>query len=287
MLESVPHNLVASLAAGLAVGVFAYIGVELFRRGWAGYEERYVSGASATLDSMYLTMPRQHLLYLAVLSAVLVGGVALLLTAQPVLAAPISLAGLGVPMLVLSILKKQRDAQFNLQLVDALMSVSNSLKAGMTLPQAFDVLSREMPNPMRQEMRLLCQELRLGLELDEALTHLYQRMPSKDMDLVVTAIAITRDVGGNLTEVFDNIAHTIRERYRIEGKIRALTSQGKMQAFVICLLPFVLAIGMHFVSPGSMAVLFNTWQGALVILVALVVEAAGILVIRRIIRIDI
>jgi tight adherence protein B len=287
MYESSPHAFIAMLAAGLGVGLFAYVGIELFRRGWAGYEERYVAGAAATLDSMYLTMPRQHLVYLAILSAILAGGAAGVLTANPLIAVPIAVAGLGLPLVVLRILKHKRDAQFNLQLVDALMSVSNSLKAGMTLPQAFDVLSREMPNPMRQEMRLLCQELRLGLEMDEALQHLYQRMPSGDMDLVVTAIGITRDVGGNLTEVFDNIAHTIRERFRIEGKIRALTSQGKMQAIIICGLPFLLMAGMQLISPGSLDPLFTTWQGAAVLLTGAAIMGIGIFFILRIIRIDI
>jgi tight adherence protein B len=281
------HALVAMLAAGLAVGIFAYVGVSLFRQGWASYEQRYVAGAEATLDAMYLTMPRQHLVYLALLAAILTATIAFLFTGQPVLAVPLGFLGLGLPMIVLRVLKHKRDQQFNYQLIDALTSVSNSLKAGMTLNQAFDVLAREMPNPMRQEMRLLVQELRLGVEMDDALGHLYQRMPSDDLDLVVSGITITRDVGGNLTEVFDNISHTIRERYRIEGKIRALTAQGKMQAVVICLLPFAIALGMHYTTPGSMNILVSTWQGAVLILFCLVLEVVGILLIRRIITIDV
>jgi tight adherence protein B len=282
-----PHHLIAIVAAGLAVGLFTYAGVSLFRSGWASYEQRYVAGAEATLDALYLTMPRQHLVYLAIVSAIVTFSAAYILTRQILLAVPVGLLGLGVPMVVLRILKRKRDKAFNTQLVDALVSISNSLKAGMTLPQAMDVLAREMPNPMRQEMRLTCQELRLGVEMQEALRHLYERMPSPDLDLIVTSVDITRDVGGNLTEVFDNIAHTIRERFRIEGKIDALTAQGKMQAWVICLLPVALALGMHYVSPGSMDVLVTTWQGAMVILLALLVEAVGVFIITRIVKIDI
>jgi len=286
-MEIFPHSIAAVVCAGLAVAIFAYVGATLFRRGWASYEQRYVAGAEATLDSMYLTMPQQHLLYLALLSAMILTVVFLVVTGQPMIAVPLGMAGLGLPMLVLRILKNRRDKLFNAQLVDSLMNISNSMKAGMTLPQAFDVLAREMPNPMRQEMRLLCQELRLGVEINDALKHLYQRMPSPDMDLVVTAIAITRDVGGNLTEVFDNIAHTIRERFRIEGKIRSLTAQGKLQAVVICILPFAIGIAMHYTTPGSMDALFTTWPGRILLLVALTILGIGIFIIKKIVTIDI
>lgn len=287
MIGSIPHDWVGMGAAGGAVFLFVYIGVVLFRRGWAGYEERYVAGAEKTLDAMYLTMPRQHILYLALLSAFLFGAVLFLLTGQPLLSIPLGLTGLGLPLVILWYLKRKRDLLFGVQLVDALMNVSNSLKAGMTLPQAFDVLSREMPNPMSQEMRLVVRELRLGVELEDALAHLYQRMPSPDVDLVVTAIGITRDVGGNLTEVFDNIAHTIRERFRIEGKIRALTSQGKAQAAIICCMPVAVGLALHYLSPGVVESLFVDWRGAAILLVAFLLEAFGIYIIYRIVNIDI
>ncbi|MHC4883763.1 MAG: type II secretion system F family protein [Planctomycetota bacterium] len=286
MMASIPHDLLAMGAAGLGVAIFVYGGIVLFQKGWGGYEERYVSGAEKTLDSMYLTMPAQHILYLAFLAAAVLGMLGILISG-PILALPFALIGLSVPRIILWVLKRQRDQRFVEQLVDSLMNVSNSLKAGLTLPQAFESLSREMPNPMRQEMRLLCQELRLGVDIDDALQHLLRRMPSDDLDLVVTAVTIVRDVGGNLTEVFDNIAHTIRERFRIEGKINALTAQGKMQAVVICLLPFVLLGAVNVFSPGFTDPLFETVLGGGVLLLGIVIMAAGMLWIRKIITIKV
>ena len=141
------------------------------------------------------------------------------------------------------------------------MNLSNSLRAGFSLTQALELIHREMPNPMAQEIRLVCQELRLGVPLEDALNNLYKRMPSEDLDLMVTAIAIIRDVGGNLTEIFDNIAHLIRERQRIQGKIRTLTAQGRFQALIMCLLPGGICVGLYYIAPDLFAMLFHTGEG--------------------------
>ncbi len=236
---------------------------------------------------MYLTMPAQQLIYLALLSAIIIFGLFFVLTGQIILAIFFGLFGLGIPTLILKHMKKKRDEKFNVQLVDALMNVSNSLKAGMTLPQSFEVLAREMPNPLAQEFSLLNQELRLGRKINKALEHMLERMPSADLELVVTAITIVQDVGGNLTKVFDNIAHTIRERFRIEGKIRSLTAQGKMQAVVICSLPFIVALGMNFTTPGMIDPLFTTVGGAILLLISAVLMGVGIFFIKKIITIDV
>ncbi|MHC4870847.1 MAG: type II secretion system F family protein [Planctomycetota bacterium] len=286
-MQDIPHDIVATVTAGLAVGIFIYIGIELFRKGWQSYEERYVDGAEKTLDSMYLTMPAQQFIYLALLAAIVLFSLFFILTGQTVVALLFGFLGLGIPTLILKYMKNKRDDLFNYQLVDALMNISNSLKAGMTLPQAFEVLAREMPNPISQEFALLNQELRLGRKIDEALEHLLARMPSADLDLIVTAVIIVQDVGGNLTEVFDNIAHTIRERFRIEGKIKSLTAQGRMQAIVICSLPFLVGLGMHFTTPGVIAPLFNTVTGGFLIFISAVLMLLGIFVIKKIITIDI
>ncbi|MFH0911482.1 MAG: type II secretion system F family protein [Planctomycetota bacterium] len=286
-MQSFPNALVAALAAGCAVGLFAFAGVRLFRQGWAGYEERYVAGAERTLEAMYLTIPAQHLLYLALLSSALSGGVGYLLFRSLLLAVPFALAGLGLPTLVLSLLKRGRDRRFLTQLVDALMNISNSLKAGLSLPQALENLARESPPPMRQEMRLLCRELRLGVGLQEALEHLWERMPSREIELVVSAVGIVQDVGGNLTEVFDNIAHTLRERFRIEGKIRALTAMGRAQAVVISALPIFMVGALFFFLPGWINALFSTLGGVSILLFAAGLIGIGILLIRRMIAIDI
>ena len=184
-------------------------------------------------------------------------------------------------------LKNARDKAFGLQLVDALVNMGNSLKAGFSLNQALELVQREMENPMSQEIRLVTQEIRLGVSVENALQHLLERMPSQDLDLVVTAITISREIGGNLTEVFDNIADTVRERHRIGGKIDALTAQGKLQGIIISLLPIGVGVALNLINPKKMEPMFNTFLGWLMIVGILGLEALGMFVIFKIVSIEV
>jgi tight adherence protein B len=232
-------------------------------------------------------MPVQHLLYLAILSAALLMGILFLFTHSAMVSLLLGLAGLGAPTLVLHTLKRARDGRFLTQLVDALVNISNSLKAGLSLHQAVDALARESANPMKQEMRLVSQELRLGVTIEDSLEHLLRRMPSPELDLVVSAVTIVRDVGGNLTEVFDNIAFTIRERFRIEGKLSALTAMGRAQAVVISILPFGVILALSILQPGWLDPLFFTNTGLVILAIAAALLGSGIWLIVRMVRIDV
>jgi len=272
---------------GAAVAIFVLVGVNLFTRGWTSYEEKYVEGAQRTLDSIWITMPVQNVAYLSVLSALVVGVLTFAASQNWILTGTVGLLGFLVPKFGLMYLKHRRDTKFAEQLVDALVNMGNSLRAGFSLPQALDLVQREMDNPMSQEMRLVVQEMRLGLSLEQALGHLAERMPSQDMDLLVTSIAISREIGGNLTEIFENIAGTIRERHRIEGKIKALTAQGKLQGYVISLLPLGIAFAINALTPDFLTPLYTTLPGALMLAAVVVFELLGLYFIHKITIIEI
>ena len=271
---------------GLAVLLFVFVGWVLARRMWRQYEQEYIEGAAVTLDAMFITMPAQNILYLGILCSLVLGTITGIVSGSITAGLITGFVGLPIPRLWLFYLKKSRDKLFIEQLVDALMSMSNSLRAGFSLTQALELVYREMPNPISQEIRVVCHEMRLGLPIDDALNGLLKRMPSRDLDLMVTAISIVRDVGGNLTEVFDNIAHTIRERQRIEGKIQTLTAQGRLQAIVMCLMPFGLAALMCMVA--DLYLLFFTSLFGIIVLICIAVYIGiGALVIRKIMQIDV
>lgn len=267
--------------------LFGVGGIYLFSRGWESYEEKYVKGAEGTLEAMYLTIPPQHVAYLSILCFLIMFGAFTAVFAQPIIGVIAGILGLPVPMVVLRVLKNRRDTKFGVQLVDALMNMGNSLKAGFSLPQSFIQVEKEMDTPISQEFRLVNQELRVGLSLEESLGHLYKRMPSDDLDLVITSILISRDLGGNLTEVFDNIAETIRDRHIIEGKIRALTAQGKLQGIIMVLLPFVVGIAVHIVDPEIIKPLYQEGVGWAIIVVLLAMTITGYFWIRKIVSIDV
>ncbi|MFW6044573.1 MAG: type II secretion system F family protein [Planctomycetota bacterium] len=281
------HLWVLLLSAFIAVALFVYTGIHLFASGWQSYEERYMESAERSLDAVYLTLPPQHIVYLSVLCFVVVALLWMWLLGNALVGLLFGLMGLPLPKLLLWWLKKKRNEKFDHQLVEALTNMGNSLEAGFSLNQAIELLAREMDNPMGQEMSIVVREMQVGVELEEALDHLYDRMPSRDLDLIITSILISREVGGDLTEIFDNIARTIRERHRIEGKIEALSAQGKMQGFVIVCIPPGMAIALSYIAPGMMEPLFTSPIGWLLILVVVGLMAMGIYTIYRIVAIEV
>ena len=270
-------------AAALLVAVLA----DIIHGGWQRYEAEMLRGTAVTLDQIYLNIPPVQLLYVALILFVLVAGLTILLLGSPVLAVVFGVAAFASPRLLARYLKRRRDRRFGFQLVDALMNISNALRSGFSLPQAFELIQREMDNPIAQEFRLLNQETRVGVPLEQALQHMLDRMPSDDLDLVVTAILVSAEVGGSLAEVMDNIARTIRERHQIEGKVRALTSQGRMQAVILCLVPIILAFVINWLNPGLFEPMVRTWMGWGLFAVIGVLEVLGLLVVRKIVTIDV
>lgn len=275
------------IASFIAVTLFVWFGFQLFGKGWQSYEEKYVKGAERTLDAMYLTMPAQHIIYLSFASMALGFGLVMLALRHLTLAVVIGLVAFPMPGLVVQLLKKRRDKLFNRQLVDALVAMGNALRAGFSLPLAFELLAREMPNPMGQEMRLMTQQMRVGVTMEDALRELYRRMPSEDLDLLISSILISREVGGNLTEIFDNIADTVRERHRLEGKIASLTAQGKLQGIVVAMLPVAIGIFMYVFNPSLMQPMFQHWLGIVMMIFTGILIVIGTFFIYRVTKIDI
>jgi len=281
------REILVQVAAFGSAGAFAVAGIHMFARGWEGYEQKYIKGAERRLDDLYLAIPTQHLIYLSVLSFVLLAMLTSTIFGSMIVGFIFGLFGLLAPEFLVRYLKRRRRIKFGVQLVDALMSMSNALRTGFSLAQGFEMIQREMDDPISQEFRLMNTEIRLGVSVEEAMNNMLARIPSEDLDLVITAITISHEVGGNLTEVFENIAQTIRERQRLEGKIRSLTAMGKMQAGIICMLPVAMALALNFTNPELMEPLFKTPLGLCMFGAILVLEVIGILVIRKIVNIDV
>ncbi|HRF48279.1 MAG TPA: type II secretion system F family protein [Anaerolineales bacterium] len=165
-------------------------------------------------------------------------------------------AGLFSPRFYVGYLKGQRLAKFDGQLGDMLNLMVNGLRAGYSVTQAMEAISRELPAPVSQEFKRLVQELQLGIPFEISLDNLTRRMPSKDLDFVVTAMKIQREVGGNLAEILDTISFTIRERVRIKGEIKTLTAQGMITGYVISFLPIGLGVMLYLINPQYMGQMF-------------------------------
>jgi tight adherence protein B len=176
---------------------------------------------------------------------------------------------------------------FNKQLADTTTLLSNSLRAGSSFLQSIEMVSRESPPPMGEEMGRVVREVNLGLALEEALANLVRRIKSDDLDLMVTAIGVQQQVGGNLAEILDTIAFTIRERVRIKGEINTLTAQGRMSGYLVAFLPIGIAVTLNFINPDFMRPLFTQLLGQILLGVGGVMMVIGFFAIQKIVSIKV
>ncbi len=177
--------------------------------------------------------------------------------------------------------------KFNDQLADMLTMVSNSLRAGFGLLQGIDLAAEQSQPPMSTELRHLLRDTQMGASIETALESMGERVGSYDLDVVITAILIQRSVGSNLSEVLDQVAHTIRERARIQGEINTLTAQKKLSGVIIGLMPVAFVLFMLVISFEYMSALFTDPLGRFLLIVAIALDIIGILIIKRIVSVDI
>jgi len=181
----------------------------------------------------------------------------------------------------------QRLRKFNGQLGDTLTLLSNALKAGYSFAQAIDTVAKNAVAPIGDEFARAVREMNLGGSPDEALSNITKRIASADFDLVATAYSIHRTVGGNLAEILDNIAYTIRERVRIKGEIQTLTAQARASGTIITALPILLATFMFFVTPTYFQPMFGSIIGWILLAIGGFMIFIGNLIIRRIVAIEV
>ncbi len=167
-----------------------------------------------------------------------------------------ALVGMRLPRMYLGFAGNRRINTFNDQLGDTLNLWVNALRSGYSVLQGMETIATELPPPVSVEFERVVQEVRLGLSVEQALANMYRRVPSEDLDLVITAVNIQREVGGNLAEVLDTISFTIRERVRIKGEIRTLTAQGRISAWIISLLPVALGLLLYSINPDYVSELW-------------------------------
>jgi tight adherence protein B len=184
------------------------------------------------------------------------------------------------------VMRRRRRAAFSEQLVDGLVMMGNGLRAGFTLQQAIDMLVEEMPAPISQEFDLVRREYRVGVELDQALRNCVTRTKDADLDLVITATQITRQLGGNLAEVFDRIVAMVRDRKILKGKAEALTAEGKMQARVVGVLPYAFAFLLTKFNPDMMRLMWTTVPGFLGLVAVVFLDTLGYLWVRKVSNIE-
>ncbi|MFN2581874.1 MAG: type II secretion system F family protein [Candidatus Dormibacteria bacterium] len=206
---------------------------------------------------------------------------------SPIAFVPCPIAVWVLSGLFLKFRQRRRVRKFNSQLGDTILLLSNALKAGHSFAQALSSVSKNASPPISEEFARATREIALGITVDDALMHMVERNKSEDFDLMVTAVQIQRVVGGNLAEILDTIAFTIRERIRIQGEIRTLTAQARTSGWIITILPFALAGVLALISPGYFGPFLTDPLGHIMIGIGVVSIAIGAAAIQKIVKIEV
>lgn len=228
--------------------------------------------------------------YLALQVLAVVGGFALaylLFGGGILLAAAGGVIGFFAPRIYVRMRQRKRLNQFNDQLGDAINQMSNGLRAGYSVLQAMDSVASELPTPISDEYRRVVQEMQLGLSMEQALGNMLRRIDSEDLDLMITAINVQREVGGNLADILDVISFTIRERVRIKGEVRTLTAQGRASAYIITFLPIGLTLLLMVLNREYIMKLFTHVCGWIMVGTAIILVGSGAFALMKITNIEV
>jgi tight adherence protein B len=196
-------------------------------------------------------------------------------------------AGFYAPSIYLKIQQRRRLNAFNNQLGDTINLLANSLRSGYSLLQSMETVSRELPAPISVEFARVVREIGLGLSNEQAMNNMLRRIQSDDLDLMLTAVNVQHEVGGNLAEILEIIGYTIRERVRIKGEIRVLTAQGMISGYVISFLPVALSLILYLMNPDYMGAMFQELCGWIMVGVAVTGIVTGFIAVQKIVRIEV
>lgn len=273
-----PAVICSAVAAVLLATLMAYA--------MTSYRRSFIDGIGASLKQSFVVMdPR--LLFLASVTLTLIAGSAALVMAGPVAFVIAVIASLAGPWLLTRRIAARRRKQFVHQLPDALLALVSSLRAGCNLLRALELMTLRQPAPLCQEFGIVLAEQRVGRPLAESLDDLRRRVGAPELDLMNTAINVSRRVGGNLADTLESLARTLQEKAYVEGKIDALTSMGRAQGWVVGLLPIFIGLVLYRQQPERMSLLFTQWYGWMVLAVVAAMMATAAWMIRRIVRIDV
>lgn len=276
-----------TLVIALSAGLLAWFAIDIGTVTMARYRANFTERAKFQVQEFFLFIDARKL-FAANLASMTLGALLVwIASGSALLALPVFFALALMPRLLYAWMRKRRMRTFEAQLPDALMMLSGAMRAGAGLSSALAQLVAEAPAPLGQEFSLLLREQRLGLTLEQSLNNLARRMPTQTTTLVVSAMRVAAETGGGLAETLERTAATIRSRLQMEGKIGALTAQGKLQAWVVGLLPVVLMLILNKMEPEAMSLLWHSRIGWATLVVLALLEFMGLYVIRKIVAIDV
>ena len=271
----------------LSVATIIYLIASNSTRFAQRYRTTFTEQASFNLSDMFMFMDPSALFRFNIGAMIVVPVLLWIVTGNPVLAALALLLIVFLPRKVYRWLRERRIRRIQSQLPDGLMMIASSMRAGLGFSPSLESLATDADPPLSQEFSLILREQRMGVKPEDALNHFNDRVPIQDVTLFVSAVNISRDIGGNLAESMASLAETLRRRLIMEDKVRALTAQGRLQGIVMALLPIGIITFLSLSYPETMDAMYHTWIGWGVMAVAAVMEYLGYQMCRKIMSIDV
>lgn len=251
------------------------------------WQKKRLDKITPKLDRMFLDIPLSKLMLIDVLSPLACGAIGFAFTRSLYIALGVGAIGLVMPIFIVKHLETERRQKFAAQLIDGLMILSSSLKAGLSLLQAFETLETEMPAPISQEFNLVVRQMQMGVSLEKALTNLKERIRLDELDMMVTAMLVARETGGDLTITFSRVIYTIQERDKLNGRVKALCIQAQLQGIIMSVLPIVFGIFVYKINPHFFDMFIKDNLGRTLLGYAFISELLGIIFIRKFSKVDI
>lgn len=278
---------ILAIIFAVAILVVFYLLVEAVNNIQRWFTSSIEGHANVTLSEMFLFISAEALTKIMVLTVFIAGILTYFIIGSIIFAIIVAIGSSLLPKFIYKIMKNRRQNTLLNQLPDSLLSIANSMKAGANFNSALEMLVKEEAPPISQEFGLVIRELRLGVEYADALKNLEKRVPVDEMSLFVSGLLIARETGGNLSEMLYTLSDTIRKKIEMEGKIKALTAQGKMQGIVMTSLPVLIGLALNEIEPEAMSYLTTEWYGWVVIAVSFVLICIGYFFIRKIVSINV
>lgn len=251
------------------------------------YKRTFTTTASANASDMFMSIDPNQLFMINLVAIVVLPILTWVVTTDIPATFTMLAVILFLPTIVYRTVRKNRLKRLEKQLPDGLAMISGAMRAGASLNIALEAMVNEQPAPLSQEFELFLNEQRLGVDFEVSLKTMEKRIPLQDFSMLVTALLINREVGGNLAETMETLGETLRRKEMMEGKIEGLTAQGKLQGIVMTGLPIFLGVLLNFMEPEAMSKLWTTTIGWIVLTIVISMEAMGYFIINKITSIDV
>jgi len=279
--------IIFTIGVFLSATMFAYAALLRSSNFMASYKDTFTESASANMADMFMFVDVTRLFYINLLAIFIIPVLTWIILGDLPTTIGVFVLLAILPGIMYRAMRKKRLRKFEEQLPDGLLMISGAMRAGASLNIALEGLVKEQPAPISQEFELFMREQRIGVEFEKSLSNMDKRMPIQDFAMLTSALRINREIGGNLAEILESLAETLRRKHMMEGKIDSLTAQGKLQGIVMTGLPILLGVLLYFLEPAAMEKLWTTTIGYVVLGIILIMETMGYIMIRKITTIDV